>query len=187
MPSHLRISSLAASTCLVLWCLAPSLSARLGESEAQSQARYGAPGADLVGAQEQRLLPGAKELGYSFQGWRIRVAFLNGAAARLEYVKIPEGGALKALTDEEGQSILEAEKGAFRWREEKPRTGYAGLDALKTAFDGRLWERSDHAAAKLKGGVVIVVDAREVDAYEKKQAKGGGKTAPATSAGVPKF
>lgn len=186
MPSSVHFPLAAAGICALAFS-AVSASGRLGESEAQSQSRYGAPVAELIGAQEQPLLTGARELAYSFQGWRIRVAFLNGAAARLEYAKIPEGGVPKKLTEAEVQTILEAEKGNFRWREEKPRTGYAGLNALKTAFEGRLWERSDHATARLKYELVMVVDSREVEAYEKKQARSGGK-APATPApGVPKF
>ena len=39
--------------------------ARLGETEAQSQARYGVPVDGLVGGDEQPLLPGAIERAYT--------------------------------------------------------------------------------------------------------------------------
>ena len=143
-------------------------SARLGETESQSQARYGAPVPELIGPQEKPLLEGARELAYKYEGWRIRVAFLNGQATRLEYVHIPDAGGLKQITEPEAEAILDAEKGTYRWRELKPRTGNSGLDALKTAFEGRMWERSDHAKAALKMKLALVIDSRDVDAYEKK-------------------
>ncbi len=171
---------------LAIVAFARPVQARLGESEAESQNRYGAPKPELIGPQEKPLLEGAKQLAYSFEGWRIRVAFLNDAAVRVEYLHIPESGGLKKMSDKEVQGILEAEKGRFSWREEKARTGYKELNALKTMFEGRKWERSDHAEAKLAGEVVLTVQSREVDDYEKKLAKQAGKkTTPAPN--VPKF
>lgn len=173
---------------LAIVALAQPANARLGETEAQSQSRYGDPKPELIGPQEKPLLAGAKQLAYGFEGWRIRVAFLNDAAVRVEYLHIPESSGLKKLTDKEVQGILEAEKGRFSWREEKARTGYKELNALKTMFDGRKWERSDHAEAKLAGEVVLTVQSREVDDYEKKLAKQAGKPGKTTPApNVPKF
>ena len=168
-----------------LLLLTAAASARLGESEAQSQTRYGAPAPELSGPQEAPLLPGAKEVIYKNEGWRVRVAFLSDRAARLEYAKIPDAAGLKKLTDDEVQAVLAAEKGTLTWREEKPRTGVDGLNKLKLALDGRTWERSDHAMARFKGGMMLVLDSRDVEAWEKKQAK-GGKATPAPT-GLPKF
>jgi len=170
---------------LILTLSAPWAVARLGETEVQSQTRYGAPVPELIGADEKPLIEGTKELAYSYQGWRIRVAFLNNVAAKLEYAHLPEAGQLKQLTDQEIQTILEAEKGTFRWREQKPRTGNAGLDALATMFE-RQWERSDHATAKLKAKLALVIEGREVEAFEKKRAKQGSKGATPKPT-VPKF
>ena len=163
--------------------------ARLGETEAQSQARYGEPRPELIGADEKPLLEGAKELAYQFEGWRIRAAFLNNVAVRLQYIHMPDASGLKKITDVEAESILEAERGKFTWREQKARTGYKELNALKAMFEGRRWERSDHALAKLEGERVLTVQAREVDDYEKKLARQSGKGDPrATPAPkVPKF
>jgi len=166
-----------------------SASARLGENEAQSQMRYGEPKPELIGADEKPLLEGAKELAYKFEEWRIRVAFLNNVAVRLQYIHIPDASGLKKISDAEAESILEAEKGKFSWREQKARTGYKELNALKSLFEGRRWERSDHAEAKLEGERVLTVQSREVDEYEKKQTRTSGKANPrATPAPkVPKF
>lgn len=168
----------------LLTALAAPAFARLGETEAQSRTRYGEPKPELIAPTDKPLLEGANEIVFGYEGWRVRAAFLNGVAVRMEYVHIPEGGLPKKFTQVELDSILDAEKGAFRWREEKPRTGYAGLNALKTALEGRHWERSDHATAKLALELVLTIDSRDVEAFEKKRAK---LPAKATPAGVPKF
>lgn len=181
-------SSLAVLSLLALAIGQHSAAGRLGETEAQSQARYGAPSEALIGADEKPLLEGAKQLAYSYQGWRVRAAFLNGTTARIEYVHIPEAGSPKKITEAELATILEAEKGKFAWREEKARTGYKELNALKTLFEGRKWERADHATATLKADLLLTFETRDVEAYEKKLAKQAGKpgkSAPATT--VPKF
>ena len=162
------------------------LHARLGETEAQSQQRYGAPVPELVGPTDKPLLAGAKEAAYNFQGWRIRAAFVGGATARIEYVHLPENNAPKPIGEAEIEAILDGEKGKFTWREEKPKTGNKDLNALKTMFDGRRWERNDHALASLKANLLLTLELHEVEAYEKKLAKPPKNSTPAP-AGVPKF
>lgn len=175
----------ATKTLLLLCLLAPLIAhTRLGENEAQAKARYGSPNPELIGEKETPLLTGAKELAYHFEGWRIRAAYVNGITHRIEYVKI-EGGKPKAMTEEEVQAALAAEAGRFKWREEKPRTGYDALNKLQTAFEGRKWERSDHAHATLKANVVLTLDSRDADKLEKKAAKASGRGAPAPA--TPKF
>jgi hypothetical protein len=171
----------------LLTAFAPNCWARIGETEAQSQARYGASKPELIGASEQPLLAGAKEAAYESAGWRIRVAYANGVAIRMEYAKIPDASGLKKLTDEEVQTVLQAEKGTLSWREEKPRTGFAGLNQLQTALEGRIWERSDHAKARFKAGLILVVEARNAEDVEKKQAKQAGKGTPAPPGEKPNF
>jgi hypothetical protein len=162
------------------------LHARLGETEAQSQQRYGAPTPELIGPTDKPLLEGSKEIAYNFQGWRVRIALLNGTTARIEYVHLPENNALKPITEAEIQAILDGEKSKFSWKEDKPKTGNDGLNALKTMFEGRKWERSDHAQASLKANLLLTLELREVEAYEKKLAK-QPKTGAPGGAGLPKF
>jgi hypothetical protein len=159
--------------------------ARLGENEAQSKARYGEPADGLIGATEKPLMLGAKELAYNFEGWRVRVAFAGGVTHRIEYVKLPDNGQTKPLTEAEVQAVLAAEAGKAKWREEKPRTGYDSLNKLQTAIDGRKWERTDHALANLKLNLVLTLQSRDADKLEKKLAKTTGAT-PAPGA-APKF
>ncbi len=170
-----------------IFIFAPFVQARLGETEAQSQARYGEPTPELIGPQEKPVLPGAKEVIHSYQGWRLRVAFVNDAAVRIEYVHLPENNAPKKISEDEVKAVLEAEKGKFAWREEKARTGYKELNALKTILEGRQWERSDHARAVLKAELLLVVESRDAADLEKKLNKASGKATPGAAPGVPKF
>lgn len=178
--------SISVLTVLFLAVSAAITHARLGETEAQAQARYGEPTPQLAAPSDKPLLESAKEVIYSYQGWRIRAAYVANTTHRIEYVKIPEGGNLKPITDTEAQAILEAEKGqtSYRWREQKPRTGFQGLNDLTRAVEGRLWERSDHAEARLKLNLVLVLQSKEAESIEKKALKATGKSGSAT---VPKF
>ncbi len=161
--------------------------ARLGETEAQSQARYGAPQPELIGQNDKPLLPGAKEVAYNYQGWRVRAALVAGVTKRIEYAKLPENGVPKQLTEPEVLAVLDAEKGTFKWKEDKPRTGNEGLDALKKAFEGRKWERNDHARAKLVVNLLLVLETRDADEIEKKLAKTPAKGAATPAVVLPKF
>ena len=185
MTSQKSLTSRWLLSALLLGAAFP-LHARLGETEAQSQVRYGAPAPELIGPTDKPLLEGAKEVAYNFQGWRVRAAFFNGTTARIEYVHLPENNVPKPIAEDEIRAVLDGEKAAFTWREEKPKTGNKGIDALKTMFDGRKWERSDHAQATLKANLLLTLETREVEAYEKKLAKQPKTGAPA-SPGVPKF
>jgi hypothetical protein len=160
--------------------------ARLGETEAQSQQRYGPPAPELSAPTDKPLVEGAKEVIYNFQGWRVRAAFVAGATMRIEYVHLPENSLPKKITEDEIRAILDGEKATFTWREDKPRTGNKDLNALKAVFDGRRWERSDHATASLKFDVVLVLETRDADAYDKKAAKQPKAVTP-VNPGVPKF
>jgi len=161
--------------------------ARLGETEVQSDARYGASNPDLIAATDKPLLPGAEEKAYLFQGWRVRAAFVGGETVRIEYVNVADGQP-KKLGDAEIKAVLDAEAGKFSWREQKPRTGNKDLNALKTFFDGRNWERSDHAEAMLLGGILLVLETRDADRVEKKLESTAGRKQKAPPAPtVPKF
>ena len=132
-------------------------------------------------------MAGAKEVIYTYEGWRIRAAYVNNVTVRIEYAHLPENGAPKPVSEAEIKGVLDAEKGStFTWREEKPRTGYKELNALKTLFEGRTWERNDHARAKLKANLLLVLDSKDAETIEKKLSKAAAKAAP-VPAKVPKF
>lgn len=177
----------------LLATFSPAL-ARLGETEGQSQLRYGQARDDLAGPNDQPLLPGALERMYGYQGWRVRAAFVGGVCVRIEYVHLPEDGLLpRQIADAELAAILEAEKGKFSWREDRAtkQVGAAGdiERALKGAFKVRQWTRSDHATAELVLGLVLKFSSRDAESIERKLAK-TLKSAPkpaGAAPGVPKF
>jgi hypothetical protein len=197
------------ATLLALAALALPATARLGENEAQSKARYGEPNPELVGPGDKPLLPGAKEAAYFFQGWRVRAAFVNGVTHRIEYAKLADGapatldttvfeaiqkqGGPQKIKPEEVATILEAEKGqaGYRWREVKPKTGHEVLDALKKTFEGKQWERSDNATARVLFDLVVQLESRDADKLEKQLAKAAakavGKATPGPATPLPKF
>ena len=185
----MNIRTFSALTVLTA-CIFPNPSlARLGETEAQSQARYGEPTPQYGAPTDRALMPGAKEVIYFFEGWRIRAAFVNNATVRIEYVHGPEGGGPKPVSEAEAKVILDAEKGAYSWREQKPKTGSKDINALKTLFDGRTWERADHAMATLKANLLMVLETRDADTLEKRLVKQAatGKPAAQPTAPPPKF
>ena len=171
--------------------LACTAHARLGETEAQAQTRYGVPVEGMVGGDEKPLLPGAVERVYNFEGWRVRSAFVSGVTVRIQYVHI-ENNAPKKLEEAQIKTLLEAEKGKFSWREARSKqAGYAQAfeKLLKAVASLNKWERTDHAEAELVVGIAMQFSSRDADDLEKKLAK----TLPRQPAGatpgakVPKF
>lgn len=180
---------------LIVTCF--PLQARLGETEGQSQARYGQAREDLAARTDKPLLPGAVERCYEYQGWRVRAAFAGGACQVIEYAHIPENGVPKPITEAEIAAILEAEKGKGRWKEEKVKApGPYGEIAkgIKDAFKLNKWERSDGAIAEFALGLILKISDRNAGDWAKRLAREAAKQAPkagATSAkpaaNVPKF
>lgn len=165
--------------------------ARLGETEGQSQLRYGQPREDLAAPNDQPLMPGSIEKSYEFHGWRVRAAFVNGVCHRIEYAHIPVDGQLKQIADAEIKTILEAEKGRFSWKEEKTDTppAFKGLEqGLKKAFKVNKWVRTDKATAELGLGLVLKLETKEADDLAKKLAKiPKPPGAPEAGKQIPKF
>ncbi len=148
--------------------------ARLGETEGQSQLRYGQPREDLAVPNDQPLIPGSVEKSYEFHGWRVRAAFVAGVCHRIEYARIPVDGQLVQIGDAEVQTILEAEKGRFSWKEEKSKTppAFKGLEqGLKKAFKVNKWVRTDKAKAEIALGLVLKLETREAEDLAEKLAK----------------
>ena len=176
---------------LILFIATPPAEARLGETEGQSHQRYGQPNAELIGANDQPLMPGAVEKAYSYQGWRVRAAFAGGVCVRIEYVHIPQDGVPQKIADVEMAAILDAEKGNLSWREEKAtkQPGAAGEieKAIKGALNARKWRRSDRATAELVLGLAMKLESNEAQEIAKKLAKAAKEKPPANTTKVPKF
>ena len=182
---------------LLMLIASPHAEARLGETEGQSQLRYGQARDDLAWPTDKPLMPGAVERAYEYQGWRVRAAFAGGACVRIEYVHIVQDVLPEKISDAELAAILDAEKAKFSWREEKATTkpGAAGdiEKAIKGALNVRKWQRADHAIAEIALGLVIKLESRDAKDIERKLAKAakekpapGAKSAPG-AVQVPKF
>ena len=160
---------------LFVFLASPAAEARLGETEGQSQQRYGQTREELIGPNDKPLMPGAQERVYEYQGWRVRAAFAGGMCVRIEYIHIPQDGVPQKIAEPEMAAILDAEKAKFSGREEKAtkQPGPAGdiEKAIKGALNLRKWQRSDHAIAELALGLVIKLVTREAQEIERKLAK----------------
>lgn len=188
----MKVFSSVAAVLLVSVSLAQ---ARLGETEAESQKRYGQPRQDLSAPTDKPLLPGGVEKTYEYEGWRVRTAFAGGTCLVIEYAHLPQDGQLKQITDPEIAAILEAEKGKSRWKEEKVKAGapYADLaKGIQGALKLRKWERTDGAIAEYALGLVLKISDRNADDWEKRLAREAAKQpvkpgAPKPAPNVPKF
>lgn len=189
----------------------PVAQARIGETEGQSQVRYGQPREDLLGPQDKPLLPGSVEKQYLYESFRVRAAFADGKCVVIEYAHIPENGIPQQFTDIEVRAILAAESGLDeqklaslpkekqaetalrRWKEEKIKEQGAAGDiakGIKGAFKLNKWERGDGAVAEYALGLVLKISDRTADDWARKYAREAKKqpTAPGKGgAAVPKF
>jgi hypothetical protein len=188
--------------------------ARLGDTEGQSQARYGQPREDLLGATDKPLLPGSVEKSYLYEGFRVRSAFVGGKCVVIEYAHLPENNIPRQFTDAEVQGILAAESGLDpqklaslprekqmeaqlkRWKEEKVKEqGVVGdiAKGIKGAFKLNKWERTDGAIAEYALGLIVKISDRNADdlakkfARDAKRAPGVPGTKPPAAPVVPKF
>lgn len=190
------MKSLVFTTSALVLALSPLSEARLGETEAQAQARYGPLRDDLSSAGDKPLIAGAVEKCYEYQGWRVRAAYAGGTCMVIEYAHIPENGVPKPITDAEVTAILEAEKGKGRWKEERdPAPGPYGdlAKGIKGAFKLNKWERGDGAIAEIALGLVLKLSDRNADDWAKRLARETAKqqpkngATPKPAANVPKF
>ena len=110
--------------CALLFALAatPGRALQLGENEAQITARHGAPAVEDHG----------RHLAvYFWEGWSAQLEFQDGVVAKLSYRRNGY------LTDEEIQSLLQANGGLAQWAEWAPRRAQS-----------RHWSRADGATAE---------------------------------------
>jgi hypothetical protein len=105
----------AAVSAVVATMLIPiAASARLNETEAQSQRRYGKP----LGPPFDKLTPvlaGTVNRTYDYKGWRIRAAFLKGKAVHLSYSEHSRPNASPRIHPDEAAAVLKGEFGGGTW------------------------------------------------------------------------
>lgn len=135
------------------------------------------------GPPARRILPGAKELTFEYEGWRIHCALLLATdgreyIVREEYWKISNSKARKAgslsIKEFELDAILKGEAGSGSWT---PKIlGDTGKDMASTlgnqiahvsGLTGKVWVREDGAIARVPfGAVMISLDLPQARKYE---------------------
>src|ERR1035437_2592249 len=89
--------------------------ARLGETEAQCEQRYGKP-QDSLSDKSFPILSGAVNRTYQYQGWCIMISFLDGKAAIISYSKSAKAPSGVAIRNDEAKAILDAEGNGGEWK-----------------------------------------------------------------------
>lgn len=165
MKNTFRLSAILFLTAIT----AIEVSARMGETIAQCDQRYGAPKQSPSDNMFALLSgPGVTNRTYVYQGWRIKTAFIKGRAAMLRYSKVDA----QKIQDDEVQAILKAETYGDAWTE-KSQYSVNPAKYLQNAFTKpRLWTNGIGAEAYFENPQYLsfVVKAPIVDQYNKAKA-----------------
>jgi hypothetical protein len=152
---------------------------RLGGTADQFAARYGAPQDSPVLDKNFPLLQDAIHHTYTYEGWRIRAAFVppDGPAVRMEYSKIVKAGVNAVIQDYELQAIMAANTSpGATWKE----IMYNNIDSpnkgLNKIFEGyfagvmgeKMWQRSDGAILWLRSKLIVRIELPAAHQYETK-------------------
>ena len=144
-------------------------SARMGETIAQCDRRYGAPKQSPVDNMFPLLSgPGITNRTYVYQGWRIKAAFIKNRAAMLRYNKSNNA----TIQDDEVQAILKAESFGGAWTE-RSQFSLNPTKHLQNLFSQpRLWTNGIGAEAYFENPqfMSFVVKAPIVEQYKKAKA-----------------
>jgi hypothetical protein len=166
---------------LLLHAFLASSVARLGETVAECEKRYGAGEVFETETMDQALshmgrrvslITGAPHKLYNFQGWLIKVAFVDGVSVAEQYTKDSTRSKIR-ITDAELAVILDANKGDGAWAKEE---------------DGNTWIRTDKTIAEIattdsiRTGLKLTTPAAIVA-----DAKGKNQKLESEKAKVPKF
>lgn len=158
-------------------------SARMGETIAQCDQRYGAP-KHPPGDSMFPLLsgPGVTNRTYAYQGWRIKTAFIKDRAAMLRYSKVDA----QKIQDDEVQAILKAETYGGAWTEKSQYSLNPVKSFQNTFTKPRLWTNSIGAEAYFENPQYLsfVVKAPIVDQYHKANADAAEQKRKST---IPEF
>ncbi len=149
--------------------------ARIGETEAESQQRYGKPVNETI-ANVMPILDGAVHHTYLYQGWHIRAAFAGGKTVRMHYFK---RAAPMGIKEDEAQAIRDGEALGGRWSEVMVFKWY------DTIFS-RAWVNTNRCIAYFSGigSMLFVVDSPAAQAFIQAKKEADEQKRKAT---IPKF
>ncbi len=144
----------------LFFCLvAAPAHARLEETKAEAQIRYGEP----VNESSVIMLPlmqGTEELRYHHYGWRIRSAFVNGRTAIISYMKLARAGTDAAVLQvDEIEAILQAETSGYRWYPIKKGAEITASKKYQGYFNSsnKVWKRTDGSIAWVGGNRALTL------------------------------
>lgn len=161
---------------VITCCISSQCWARLGESIAENTNRYGAPVSSALDKQFP-LLDGATNLTFYFQGWSIRIAFLEDKAVRIRYSKLAAKNVALQIQPDELKAIFDGEGGADGWKEtSKP------LSELLLVTRKRYVHSNGNTA--ISDSIMITLDTPAVAVYLKQTAETQEKT---RKKAIPKF
>lgn len=158
--------------CLILAVLAAlsfvarEAAARMGETIAQCDQRYGAQKQSPVDISFP-LISGVTNRTYTYQGWRIQIAFIKGRAAMLRYTKVTS----QTIEDNEVRAILKAETYGGNWTEQS-QFSLNPLNRLQNFISHpRLWTNDIGAEAYIENPstVSFIIKAPIIEKYRKAQ------------------
>ena len=152
---------------------------RLGETADLFAARYGVPNDSPILDKNFPLLEGAIHHTYTYEGWRIRAAFvpLDGPAVRMEYSKIITAGVNAVIQDYELDAIMTANTPAgATWKEtmyNNPDSPNKGLGKIAEGYFAgvigeKMWQRSDGAILSLRSKLIVRLELPAAHEYETK-------------------
>jgi len=152
--------------------------ARLGETEAQCEQRYGKP-QDFLSDKSFPILSGAVNRIYQYQGWCIRIAFLDGKAAIISYSKSAKTPGGASISNDEVKAILDAEGNGGEWKGSRSFNLIAPVHPKK-------WSNTNGSIAYLVGisRSALVVESPKAEEYRKTQVK---TTEEQRKESIPKF
>lgn len=131
--------------------------ARIGETETACDMRYNQGKPPLSQSFADRLSPlvqgpATTNKTYSYQGWSIKIGFIQGIASRIEYSKAGEGP--RAITAEEVNAILNGNGGLRSWRlvaqDQFPNPTKIVTDIFRRSGYRPVWYRQDGTYAYLR-------------------------------------
>ena len=130
--------------------------ARIGETEAKSEQRYGKPANEAL-SRMMPILAGAVNHSYSYQGWLIKAAFVNGSAVRIHYFK---RSAQMEIKNDEAKAILEGEANGGQWQEKRN-------FSFGNVVYSKVWVNTNGSIASFEGlgNMLFVVDTPAAQAF----------------------
>lgn len=166
--------------CFLSICI-NNANARLGETREQSRERYGDP---VLLAISAPLIEGITNTEYHYNGWRIRVAFLNGIAEHISYIKLclasnPREAILKK---KDIKAILMGEIAGGKWYKIKRGAKVTNNKRFQNRFNicQEVWKNTNGAIAYSNSGFflrIVSTKGRNHEAMEYKKKHNKANTA----------